>query len=82
MTNTYHRVGNGPHPVLVLHGWFGDAHSFEEIEPWLNVHAFNYVFMDYRGYGACRKRAAHTRSMRLPPMRWRLLTLSAFTTSA
>lgn len=33
MTNTYHRVGNGPHSVLVLHGWFGDAHSFEEIEP-------------------------------------------------
>ncbi|HDU8583015.1 TPA: alpha/beta hydrolase [Morganella morganii] len=51
MTNTYHRVGNGPHSVLVLHGWFGDAHSFEEIEPWLNTRAFSYVFMDYRGYG-------------------------------
>lgn len=61
MTNTYHRVGNGPHPVLVLHGWFGDAHSFEEIEPWLNVHAFNYVFMDYRGYGGMQEtRGAYT----------------------
>lgn len=51
MPNTFHRVGNGPHPVLVLHGWFGDAHSFEQIEPWLDSHAFSYIFMDYRGYG-------------------------------
>ncbi|HDS4676815.1 TPA: alpha/beta fold hydrolase [Enterobacter ludwigii] len=61
MTNTYHRVGNGPHPVLVLHGWFGDAHSFEPIEPWLNGHAFSYVFMDYRGYGGMQEtRGAYT----------------------
>lgn len=51
MPNTYHRVGNGPHPVIVLHGWFGDAHSFEAIEPWLDARSFSYVFMDYRGYG-------------------------------
>lgn len=51
MPNTYHRVGNGPHPVLVLHGWFGDSRSFEQIEPWLSREAFSYVFMDYRGYG-------------------------------
>lgn len=51
MTNTFHRVGNGPHPVLVLHGWFGDSRSFEQIEPWLNGHVFSYIFMDYRGYG-------------------------------
>ena len=55
MPNTFHRVGNGPHPVLVLHGWFGDAHSFEQIEPWLNGHAFSYVFMDYRGYGGMQE---------------------------
>lgn len=51
MTNTFHRVGNGPRPVLVLHGWFGDAHSFEPLEPWLSGDDFSYVFMDYRGYG-------------------------------
>jgi pimeloyl-ACP methyl ester carboxylesterase len=51
MSNTFHRVGNGPHGVLVLHGWFGDAGSFEQIEPWLDQQAFSYVFMDYRGYG-------------------------------
>jgi pimeloyl-ACP methyl ester carboxylesterase len=54
MPNTFHRVGNGPHPVLVLHGWFGDAHSFEQIEPWLSRDAFSYVFMNYRGYGSMR----------------------------
>lgn len=54
MPNTFHRVGQGPHPVIVLHGWFGDAHAFEPIEPWLSGDAFSYVFMDYRGYGGMR----------------------------
>ena len=31
MANTFHRVGHGPHPVIVLHGWFGDARAFEPI---------------------------------------------------
>lgn len=61
MRNTYHRVGDGPHPILVLHGWFGDAHSFEQIEPWLSRDAFSYVFMNYRGYGSMRDvRGAYT----------------------
>lgn len=54
MPNTFHRVGQGPHPVIVLHGWFGDARAFEPIEPWLSGEAFSYVFMDYRGYGGMR----------------------------
>lgn len=54
MPNTFHRVGTGPHAVLVLHGWFGDAHSFEQIEPWLSGDAFSYVFMDCRGYGGMK----------------------------
>lgn len=61
MHNTFHRVGNGPHAVLVLHGWFGDAHAFEPIEPWLSGDAFTYVFMDYRGYGGmCEVRGDYT----------------------
>jgi pimeloyl-ACP methyl ester carboxylesterase len=61
MPNTFHRVGHGPHPVLVLHGWFGDAHSFEPIEPWLSTQAFSYIFMDYRGYGGMQDtRGAYT----------------------
>ena len=54
MPNTFHRVGTGAHPVLVLHGWFGDAHAFEPIEPWLSGEQFTYVFMDCRGYGGMR----------------------------
>lgn len=55
MINTFHQVGQGPHPVLVLHGWFGDAHSFEQLEPWLSLDDFSYVFMDYRGYGGMQE---------------------------
>ena len=32
MHNSYHRVGHGPHAVIVLHGWFGDAHAFAPME--------------------------------------------------
>ncbi|WMD22820.1 alpha/beta hydrolase [Achromobacter seleniivolatilans] len=55
MPNTFHRVGQGPHPVLVLHGWFGDARAFQPIEPWLSQDEFSYVFMDYRGYGGMKE---------------------------
>ncbi|WP_287877694.1 alpha/beta hydrolase [Aquitalea sp.] len=51
MPNSYHRVGSGPHHVIVLHGWFGDRHSFAPLEGMLNQQAFSYLFMDYRGYG-------------------------------
>lgn len=54
MSKLFHCVGHGPHPVLVLHGWFGDAHSFEAIEPWLSVDQYRYVFMNTRGYGGRR----------------------------
>ncbi|MFL0349499.1 alpha/beta fold hydrolase [Stenotrophomonas lactitubi] len=54
MANTFHRVGHGSHPVLVLHGWFGDAHAFAPIEPWLSRDDFSYLFMDCRGYGGMR----------------------------
>jgi len=51
MSNTHHVVGSGPRKVIVLHGWFGDRHSFAEVEPLLDQQAFTWVFMDYRGYG-------------------------------
>jgi pimeloyl-ACP methyl ester carboxylesterase len=55
MPNTFHQVGNGPHRVFVLHGWFGDARAFEPIEAWLSRDQFSYVFMDYRGYGGMKE---------------------------
>ena len=54
MHNTYHRVGAGPHAVIVLHGWFGDAHAFAPMEGGLDGAAFTYIFMDSRGYGGMR----------------------------
>jgi pimeloyl-ACP methyl ester carboxylesterase len=51
MPNTHHLVGQGPHNVLVLHGWFGDAHAFAPMEPALSCDEFTYAFIDYRGYG-------------------------------
>jgi esterase len=54
MHNSYHRVGHGPHAVIVLHGWFGDAHAFAPMEMALDGGAFSYVFMDSRGYGGMR----------------------------
>lgn len=59
MHNSFHRVGHGPHPVIVLHGWFGDAHAFDAIEPWLTTDNFSYVFMDYRGYGGMQDAAGN-----------------------
>lgn len=59
MHNSFHRVGHGPHPVIVLHGWFGDAHAFDAIEPWLTTGHFSYVFMDYRGYGGMQDAAGN-----------------------
>ena len=52
--NTHHLVGSGPSKVLVLHGWFGDAHAFAPMEPALTPDEFTYAFMDYRGYGGMR----------------------------
>jgi pimeloyl-ACP methyl ester carboxylesterase len=54
MLNTYHRHGHGPHCVLVLHGWFGDAQAFAAMEAGLDGNAFSYIFMDSRGYGRMR----------------------------
>lgn len=59
MHNTYHRLGHGPHAVIVLHGWFGDAHAFAPMETALDGAAFSYVFMDNRGYGGMRGAAGN-----------------------
>jgi esterase len=51
MTRAYHRVGTGPHAVIVLHGWFGDRRAFAAMEDALAHTEFSYAFMDCRGYG-------------------------------
>jgi pimeloyl-ACP methyl ester carboxylesterase len=47
----YVRYGNGPVRVLVMHDWIGDHSSYDAVMPWLDGHAFTYVFVDLRGYG-------------------------------
>jgi esterase len=49
--NTHHLIGNGSHPVIVLHGWFTDRHGYAPMEHALTPGEFTYAFMDYRGYG-------------------------------
>jgi len=49
--NAHHRVGNGPHAVIAVHGWFGDRHAFRHMEDALAHTEFSYLFMDCRGYG-------------------------------
>src|SRR4051812_25734867 len=51
MSNSHHVIGSGRRKVILLHGWFGDRHSWADVEPFLDPHAFTWVFMDYRGYG-------------------------------
>ncbi len=46
------RVGDGPHAVLGLHGWFGAAESWWALAPYLDGSRFSYYFLDYRGYGS------------------------------
>ena len=51
MSETYEKFGQGPHPVLALHGWFGSAQAWRPWQAHLDPAAFSYVFVNYRGYG-------------------------------
>ncbi len=51
-TDDLYRVGNGPHAVLGLHGWFGAAQAWQTLAPYLDGSRFSYYFLDYRGYGS------------------------------
>lgn len=45
-------TGQGEHPVIGLHGWFGSGSAWRPLFPHLDGTRFRYVFPDYRGYGA------------------------------
>jgi pimeloyl-ACP methyl ester carboxylesterase len=47
-------IGTGEHHVIVIHGWLGDARSYEPVWQFLDGERFTYAFMDARGYGAAR----------------------------
>ena len=51
MTIGHTLYGRGAEGVIVCHGWFGDSKVFDPMLPWLDLDAFTYAFVDYRGYG-------------------------------
>ncbi len=51
-------IGEGPHKVLVIHGWFWDHRVFAPMFDALDTERFTYVFVDIRGYGASKGVAA------------------------
>lgn len=54
MPNTHLVIGNGPHKVIGLHGWFGHAHGWGPFTQQLNGKDFSYALMDQRGYGGMK----------------------------
>jgi len=53
-TDTPQPIGQGPHKVIALHGWFGHAGAWRAFTPHLDTRHFSYAFPDYRGYGRRR----------------------------
>lgn len=51
MLNGYLQVGHGPHKVLAMNGWFGDAADWLTMTQALDPDAYSFVLFDYRGYG-------------------------------
>ncbi|MFI9545597.1 alpha/beta fold hydrolase [Streptomyces sp. NPDC052016] len=46
--------GDGAHKVFAVHGWFADRSAYAPVLPDLDRTAFQYAFVDLRGYGAAR----------------------------
>ena len=51
----YEMMGDGPHKVLALHGWFGDQTKFQPLGNALSLNEFTYACVAYRGYGVSRQ---------------------------
>lgn len=54
MAAGYERHGNGDHPVIAIHGWFGSATAWRPLLPHLDGSRFSYYFFNCRGYGERR----------------------------
>lgn len=59
MTIGYETMGQGPHKVLMLHGWFGDHTTFRPLRNALSLDDFTYASVAYRGYGLSRHLAGN-----------------------
>ncbi|WP_326808318.1 alpha/beta hydrolase [Streptomyces sp. NBC_01775] len=49
------RVGEGPHHVIAVHGWFADRGAYGPVLDILDREAFSYAVPDLRGYGEARE---------------------------
>lgn len=47
-------AGQGPHKVIVVHGWMAGSVLFDPLHEYLDGERFTYAFMDCRGYGVHR----------------------------
>ncbi|MEU6992707.1 alpha/beta hydrolase [Streptomyces sp. NPDC046465] len=47
-------LGEGPHKVFAVHGWFADRTAYEPVLADLDGDAFQYAVVDLRGYGEAR----------------------------
>ncbi|GHE80280.1 hypothetical protein GCM10018785_55440 [Streptomyces longispororuber] len=47
-------VGEGPHKVVAVHGWFADRSAYAPVRADLDTGAFQYAVVDLRGYGEAR----------------------------
>ncbi|MBD3003065.1 MULTISPECIES: alpha/beta fold hydrolase [unclassified Streptomyces] len=50
----YETVGDGPHHVIAVHGWFSDRAAYAAMLPHVDRRGFTYVLPDLRGYGEAR----------------------------
>lgn len=46
--------GDGAHKVIAVHGWFADRSAYASVLADLDRDAFQYAFVDLRGYGAAK----------------------------
>ncbi|MGW1881643.1 alpha/beta fold hydrolase [Streptomyces sp. NPDC001970] len=44
-------LGDGPHRVIAVHGWFADRGAYAPVLADLDLASFTYAFVDLRGYG-------------------------------
>ncbi|MFH8367517.1 alpha/beta fold hydrolase [Streptomyces sp. NPDC018031] len=50
----YELVGEGPHRVIAVHGWFSDRAAYAAVLPHIDRRAYTYALPDLRGYGEAR----------------------------
>ena len=48
-------VGTGPRKVMLFPGLLGTRDAFDDLMRWADLDAFQYVAVEYRGYGQARK---------------------------